>query len=91
MEIKWTDIDPSTGERCWVRAERFSREWRFTYRSRRRGIWAPGPPPTRAMWEHVLDALERRNRRREGVTEADLAQVKGFLGALTKPEPNGEE
>ena len=86
MEIKWTDTDPATGERRWVRAERFAREWRFTYRSQRRGVWTPGPPPTRVMWEHVLDALERRYRRREGVTDADLAQVKNILARLPKPD-----
>ena len=86
MEIKWTDTDPTTGERRWVRAERFAREWRFTYRSQRRGVWTPGPPPTRAMWEHVLDALERRYRRREGITDADLMQVKNILARLPKPD-----
>jgi hypothetical protein len=86
MEIKWTDSDPLTGERRFVRAERFAREWRFTYRTQRRGVWAPGPPPTRPMWEHVLDALERRYRRREGVTDADLAQVRRILVTLPPDE-----
>jgi hypothetical protein len=91
IEIKWTDTDPATGERRFVRAERFARNWRFTYRSQRRGVWVPGPPTTRAMWEHVLDALERRYRRREGVTEADLAQVKRILAALPQPDADEEE
>jgi hypothetical protein len=86
IEIKWTDTDPATGGRRFVRAERFARDWRFAYRSERRGVWAPGPPPTRAMWEHVLDALERRYRRREGVTEADLAAVKRILAQMPKPD-----
>ena len=86
IEIKWTDTDPATGARRFVRAERFARDWRFTYRSERRGVWAPGPPPTRAMWEHILDALERRYRRREGVTEADLTQVKRVLAQMPKAD-----
>jgi hypothetical protein len=86
IEIKWTDTDPATGDRRFVRAERFAREWRFTYRAERRGVWAPGPPPTRGMWEHVLDALERRYRRREGVTEADIADVKRVLARLPRAD-----
>ena len=43
MEIKWTDADPETGERRWVRAERFARKWDFTYRTHRRGASGAGP------------------------------------------------
>jgi hypothetical protein len=81
MEIKWTDTDPATGERRLVRAERFGRQWRFTYREKRRGVWEPGPPPTRAMWEYLLDALERRYRRRD-VTEDDVREVRMILAKL---------
>jgi hypothetical protein len=86
MEIKWTDTDPITGGRRFIRAACFAKEWRFTYRAERRGVWEPGPPPTRAMWEHVLDALERRYRRREGVTEADIAAMKRVVARLPKHE-----
>ena len=37
---------------------------------------------TRDMWETLLDALERRYRRREGVSDQDIADVKKVLGAL---------
>jgi hypothetical protein len=87
MEIKWDDEDPATGERRWVRAERFSKEWRFTYRTARRGgAWEPGPPPTRAMWLHVLDVLERRYRLRRGVSDADVAEVKRTLARMPRDD-----
>ena len=91
MEIKWTDTNPLTGERRFVRAERFARGWRFTYRSERRGVWEPGPPPKRAMWEHVLDALERRYRRRAGVSAADVVEVQRILAKLPKSDAGEEE
>ena len=43
------------------------------------------------MWEYVLDALERRYRRREGVTEADLVEVQRILAKMPKTESNEEE
>src|SRR5205814_9735806 len=75
MEIKWTDTDPETGQRRFLCAERFAGVWSFRWKLQRRGDWTRGLQPTRAMWEHVLDALERRYWRREGVEEADLKQV----------------
>ena len=86
MEIKWTDSDPATGGRRWVRAERFAKAWQFTYRSQRRGVWEVGPPPTRAMWEHVLDVLERRYRLRHGVSDADIMEVKRLLAKMPKSD-----
>jgi hypothetical protein len=86
MEIKWTDEDPGTGERRWIRAERFGKAWQFTYRSHRRGIWEEGPPPTPAMWEHVLDVLMRRYRLRHGVTDIEVAEVRRILAKLPKPD-----
>ncbi len=82
IEIKWDDTDPVTGERRYLRAEKFARAWQFSVRVRRRSEWVRGLAPTRAMWEHLLDALERRYRRREGVTDADLTQVRNILAAL---------
>lgn len=84
MEIQWTDVDPATGERRWIRAERFAKVWRFRYRGSRRGIWEEGPPPTREMWEHVLDALQRRYRFRDGVSDDDIADVKAILARMPK-------
>lgn len=89
MEIKWTADDPATGDRRWIRAERFAKSWRFTFRTHRRGVWEPGPPPTRAMWEHVLDVMERRYRLRRGVSDADVAEVKRILAKL--PPADEEE
>jgi hypothetical protein len=89
MEIKWTDADPETGERRWVRAERFGKAWQFRFRSARRGVWEPGPPATRGMWEHVLDVLERRYRLRHGVSDDDVAEVKRILAKL--PQADEEE
>jgi hypothetical protein len=82
MDIKWTDTDPETGDRRYLRAERFGGFWKFHYRSERRGIWARLYPPTAEMWEIVLDALERRYRRREGVSEEDVQQVQDILKDL---------
>jgi hypothetical protein len=91
IEIKWDDVDPDTGERRYLRAEKFARAWQFSVRLRRRSEWVRGLAPTRAMWEHVLDALERRYRRREGVTDADLDQVRRILSALPPSLDDEEE
>jgi hypothetical protein len=85
MEIKWTDTDPETGQKRFLCAERFGGQWSFRFKLQRRGDWTRGLGPTRAMWETVLDALERRYQRREGVSDADLRQVRGILAAL-RPE-----
>jgi hypothetical protein len=82
MEIKWVDADPITGENRWVRAERFGKKWTFSFRTHRRGVWEPGPPPTRAMWEHVLNMLERRYRLRHGVSDDEVAEVKRILAKM---------
>ena len=34
------------------------------------------------MWEHVLDSLKRRYRRREGVSDEDVAQVERIVKDL---------
>jgi len=41
------------------------------------------------MWETLLDAMERRYRRREGVSDEDLAAVRQVLSGL-KPDPQPE-
>ena len=63
-EIKWTDADPRTGERRYLRAVKFAGEWRFWYRQQRRDVRWRDLKPTRAMWEIVLDNLKRRYPRR---------------------------
>ena len=86
MEIEWTDADPATGEKRFVRARKFAREWSFDVRFKRRTNWEPAPLVTREMWETLLDALDRRYRRREGVSEDDLARVRKTISSL-RPEP----
>ena len=79
MEIKWIDRDPVTGEKRQLRADRFAKQWRFATRSRRGEQWQRGLEPTLEIWEHVLDTLERRYRRRDGVSDEDVLQVKQLL------------
>jgi hypothetical protein len=81
IEIKWTDTDPATGERRFLRAEKYAGKWGFSYRRQRRDVRWRRLQPTRAMWEHVLDSLKRRYRRREGVDDADVEQVERLLKA----------
>ena len=38
------------------------------------------------MWEHILDGMERRYWRREGVEEADIKQVQKLLAAAIHDE-----
>ena len=87
MEIKWHDIDPETEKRRYLwRAKSFAGVWSFRWKLQRRGDWTRGLEPTRAMWEHVLDSLQRRYRRREGVSEADITQVERILAQVIKRE-----
>ncbi len=80
IEIKWHDIDPDSGQRRYLSAERFAHEWRFRWKLERRSPWNRLPEPTVAMWEHILDSLQRRYRRREGVDDRDIQQVEKLLG-----------
>jgi hypothetical protein len=51
----------------------------------RRGDWTRGLEATKATWEHVLDALKRRYRRREGVSDEDVTQVERILKDWKEP------
>jgi hypothetical protein len=82
IDVQWMDADPESGMRRFVRVERFSHQWRFQVRFRRREDWQRPPRVTRAMWEYLLDALERRYQRREGVKEADLVAVRAIIAGL---------
>jgi hypothetical protein len=82
MQIKWTDIDPETGKRRFLSADRFAGEWTFRWKLQRRGEWTRGLEPTMDMWEIVLDALKRRYRRREGVSDEDVDHVERILADL---------
>ncbi len=85
-EIKWTDTDPDTGERRYLRAAKFAGKWAFSYRRQRRDVrWLP-LEPTREMWEIVLDSLKRRYRRREGVSDEDVEQVERILKEIRRRE-----
>jgi hypothetical protein len=84
MQIKWTDIDPETGKRRFLSADRFAGEWTFRWKLQRRGDWTRGLEPTMDMWEIVLDALKRRYRRREGVSDEDVDQVERVLADLKR-------
>jgi hypothetical protein len=86
MDVKWHDTDPETGERRYLCAERFAGVWSFKWKLSRRGEWTKNLTPTRAMWEHVLDSLERRYWRREGVQQEDIDQVKKLLAEVIRIE-----
>ena len=85
MQIEWTDSDPETGDRRFVYAEKFARQWRFFIRFRRRTEWEPATTVTRDMWETLLEAMERRYWRREGISDADLASVRKILAEYREP------
>jgi hypothetical protein len=85
VEVQWTDADPETGAKRFVSVERFAGRWEFRVRSRRRENWVRPVTVTREMWETLLDALERRYRRREGVTEADLLAVRKVIAEHRGP------
>jgi hypothetical protein len=91
MQIKWHDVDPDTGQRRYLCAERFAGQWQFQWKLQRRGVWTRGLAPTRAMWEHVLDSLQRRYRRREGVNEEDITQVERILAEVIRLEKMRQE
>ena len=79
MEIKWDDTDPNTGKRRYIKAERFASRWTFFCRRERRSIWEKWAQPSREMWEDLLDSLERRLTRREGIELGDVETVKQLL------------
>jgi hypothetical protein len=81
VEVQWTDTDPDTGERRFVSAERFARQWTFKVRFKRRENWRTVRQVTRQMWEDLLESLERRYQRREGVEESELLVIRKLLAA----------
>lgn len=86
VEVQWTDTDPETGERRFVSAEKFARKWSFKVRFKRRENWSRHVRETREMWQTLLDALERRYQRREGVKEEDLVEVRNVLASIPPEE-----
>lgn len=85
MNVEWTDLDPQTGQKRFVCASKFARKWSFRVRFKRRTDWSPAPQVTREMWETLLDSLERRYRRREGVSDEDLEAVRRILADYRDP------
>jgi hypothetical protein len=79
MEIKWDDTDPNTGKRRYVKCERFAGRWEFYCRRERRGIWEKWRTPSRDMWDDLLEALERRLQRREGIEQSDVDFVRRIV------------
>lgn len=82
VDVQWSDSDPDTGEKRFVCAERFAGKWKLYVRFRRRERWLDPPRHTREMWEALLEALERRSQRNEGVTDADLDFVRKKIARL---------
>ena len=68
-------------------AERFAGKWKLYVRFRRRERWVDPPRLTREMLEYLIDALERRAQRSEGVGEADLIFVRKMLAELHDDDP----
>src|SRR5207244_464888 len=56
----------------------------MTHAARRDERWLD-LTPTREMWEMVLDSLKLRYRRREGVSDDDVAQVERVLREWREP------
>ncbi len=78
-DVQWIDTDPATGEKRYVSAEKFARKWQFKVRFKRRENWTKHVTLTKAMWEELLDAIERRHQRREGISDEDLADVRRIV------------
>jgi hypothetical protein len=84
VEIKWNDTHPDTGERRYLRVEKFAGDWHFSYRLQRRDVQWRKLEPTREMWEHVLESIQRRYRRREGISDEDVAAVERIVRELRR-------
>ena len=77
--------------RSYLRAAKFAGRWHFSYRNQRRDVRWRELQPTREMWEIVLDNLKRRYRRREGVSDEDVAQAERVLREWREPPRLDEE
>ena len=82
MEVTVFDTDPETGQKRQITAERFGGRWTFKHKVGRRGETRPGPEPTRAVWEAILETMESRCQRRQGVSSQDVDSVKRLLAAF---------
>ena len=86
VDIQWTDICPTTGRKRFVTVERFAGVWSFKYRYARRENWMKLAEPDADDFEILLEILDRREQRGEGVTDVDIKHVKKRLAAC-KPRP----
>ena len=84
VEIKWKDTHPESGERRYLRAAKFAGEWHFSYRMQRRDVRWRKLEPTREMWQHVLESIQRRYRRREGISDEDVTAVERIVRELRR-------
>lgn len=91
VEIQWNDTDPVTGSRRFLRCHKFAGQWHFQSKPTRRIAWSAETSPTLEMWEHVYESLQRRYQRREGVSDADLAQVGKIVEALRRERQEIED
>ena len=62
-EISWKRVTED-GEKIQVNAQRVSREWRFSQRSKRFDTWQPVTDPPLEDWLMLLDAVQRMITRR---------------------------
>lgn len=86
IKIQWTDTDPETSERRFMIAERFGGEWTFKWKLQRRAPWEGELKPTLEMWERILDSLQRRYRRRQGVDSPDVEAVEKIVKEARRRE-----
>jgi len=82
IQIQWHDRDPDTGARRYWRAERFAGQWKLQCKQERRGAWEGEAAPTRETWERILESMQRRYRRRQGVDHDDVEQVEKILAEV---------
>ena len=75
VEIQWQDVNEHDGEKRFVRVDRFAGRWRFQIRARRREDWQDTTPDG-SMLETLLEALDRRCQRGDGVDEEDVNQIR---------------
>jgi hypothetical protein len=62
-EISWKRVTED-GEKIQVNAQRVSREWRFSRRSKRFDQWQPMSEPPLEDWLELLDSMRRLVTRR---------------------------
>jgi len=90
LEIKWTDTDPERDSDASCAPSASRAHGASAGNCSGAGEWTRGLEPTLAMWEHVLDSLKRRYRRREGVSDEDVDQVERIVKDLRRQRDEEE-